>query len=329
MLNRLEQDKAYLVILAGPPSDELRLFNRPLADDPIPLSRKQPLLIGRNPHIVNLQIFGQSKRKSSISRFHCSIKYDPAHKGFLLRDEGSSNGTWIGEERLVPDEAHVLRDGDVITVGHLQHGGVRFLFTADADPPHDKPRKVLRPKEALPKTETVPQLSEADLRSAQQAETFVVPQDPEVTGKFQQKQIFISYSRKNTHWMRTIKTHIYDKGLAISSDEDLAPGTPTWHLEIGEMIKHSHALVVVLTPESATSQWVLKEVSHAVLHNVPILPLFLSGEDTIMPFILNTVQYVDLRDIPFDKVDLRQERHVQYLDKRIILPLYRLIGLDE
>src|SRR4051812_46811551 len=52
---------------------------------------------------------------SRVSRLHASIEAVDHHH--LLRDEGSSNGTFLNGLRLTPGSAFSLRDGDVIEVG--------------------------------------------------------------------------------------------------------------------------------------------------------------------------------------------------------------------
>ena len=49
----------------------------------------------------------------SVSRTHCSLRTQGA--GFCLRDEGSTNGTYLNERRLSVERA--LRSGDMVRVG--------------------------------------------------------------------------------------------------------------------------------------------------------------------------------------------------------------------
>ena len=65
--------------------------------------------IGRSPD-ATLVIQGEK-----ISRFHCGIRrWDD---DFVLKDYGSTNGTYVNEKRV---EAAVIRAGDVIRVGSIR-----------------------------------------------------------------------------------------------------------------------------------------------------------------------------------------------------------------
>lgn len=61
-----------------------------------------------------------------VSKAHCLIQFNP-DVGFVLRDLGSSNGTFINGQRLQTD--WVLRKGDVINIGSTQLDFIPF----DAD----------------------------------------------------------------------------------------------------------------------------------------------------------------------------------------------------
>jgi len=59
----------------------------------------------------------------SISRFHASI--ERRGEGFVIRDQQSRNGVWLGRQRI---DQHRLRDGDVISIGRAKlifKGGFR------------------------------------------------------------------------------------------------------------------------------------------------------------------------------------------------------------
>lgn len=68
----------------------------------------KPLTIGRSPQ-ADLQIADER-----ISRIHCGIRFESGT--FILKDLGSTNGTWVNESRV--QEAR-LRFGDAIRVGHF------------------------------------------------------------------------------------------------------------------------------------------------------------------------------------------------------------------
>lgn len=52
-----------------------------------------------------------------VSRMHAAIS-QMGHT-LMLTDLGSTNGTFLNEQRLMPNQPRILRDGDMIRLGHL------------------------------------------------------------------------------------------------------------------------------------------------------------------------------------------------------------------
>ncbi len=72
-------------------------------------------VLGRDPHAANL-VFGS--KAESVSKRHCSIRWDAARSVFVLEDLGSTNGTFlINGERLSAGQARDLRAGERFYIG--------------------------------------------------------------------------------------------------------------------------------------------------------------------------------------------------------------------
>jgi pSer/pThr/pTyr-binding forkhead associated (FHA) protein len=102
--------------------------------------------IGRSRRHADL-LFHIDEEDSPISRLHCTILDEEDH--FAIRDEDSSNGTYLNAEKLTPLTAVVLQDGDTIDVAPLERGGLRFLFQAagaDGSRPEDDEIRRTRPR---------------------------------------------------------------------------------------------------------------------------------------------------------------------------------------
>lgn len=82
----------------------------------IRLSQTKVTAIGRQPGVHILIDQG------SVSRRHAEINY--ADGRYLLRDLGSTNGTFINDVRIVPQSIHVLKPGDMLRFGKF----VSFKF---------------------------------------------------------------------------------------------------------------------------------------------------------------------------------------------------------
>jgi pSer/pThr/pTyr-binding forkhead associated (FHA) protein len=68
------------------------------------------VLVGRHPR-CDVRI-----ASSRVSRRHCCLALD--RDGVLVRDLGSTNGTWINGLRI---EEGVLRPGDELSIAHLHY----------------------------------------------------------------------------------------------------------------------------------------------------------------------------------------------------------------
>lgn len=109
-----QQARAYLVPLEGfdeRPSKSYELYGT--------------TAIGRSRRYADL-LFHRMEDESPISRLHCTILDEDDH--FSIRDEDSSNGTFVNGERLLSLQAVMLHDGDTIDIAPLERGGIRLMF---------------------------------------------------------------------------------------------------------------------------------------------------------------------------------------------------------
>lgn len=91
------------------------------ADVQIQLPARMHLILGRftpeAPPAVDIDLSAYAARERGVSRQHAAIL---RQKNVLfLVDLGSSNGTFLNRERLVPDQKRVLRHGDEVFLGML------------------------------------------------------------------------------------------------------------------------------------------------------------------------------------------------------------------
>ena len=86
--------------------------------------------VGRCRKYADLLIH-QGEDASPISRLHCTILFQDDH--FAVRDENSSNGTFLNEEPLIAFQIVRLNDGDILDLGALERGGVRVMYQSAAD----------------------------------------------------------------------------------------------------------------------------------------------------------------------------------------------------
>ncbi|MGE5374134.1 MAG: toll/interleukin-1 receptor domain-containing protein, partial [Bacteroidota bacterium] len=100
-------------------------------------------------------------------------------------------------------------------------------------------------------------------------------------------QLFISYSRKDTAFVRRLAGDLEKTGYSVWWDITDLRGGDDWVRLIPEAIQNSDFFIVVLSPNSTASEWVRKECTQAISLRKKIIPIML--ERTAVPFSLNTI----------------------------------------
>src|SRR5512134_1254202 len=104
-------------------------------------------------------------------------------------------------------------------------------------------------------------------------------------------QIFISYSRKDIAFTRRLAGDLETAGYNVWWDLTDLRGGDDWPRVIPAAIEASQYVIVVMSPNSAISDWVEKEYTQALSLRKKIIPIML--ERSSIPFSLNTINYVD------------------------------------
>ena len=104
--------------------------------------------------------------------------------------------------------------------------------------------------------------------------------------------VFLSYGHADRSYARDLTEDLRARGIPVFID-DRVPTGARWTTTLREQIAGSGAVVVVMTPESAASAWVDRELQEAEELAKPIFPLLLRGDRFMR---LNTTQYEDVRD---------------------------------
>jgi hypothetical protein len=103
--------------------------------------------------------------------------------------------------------------------------------------------------------------------------------------------IFISYSHKDSKYVRKLAKDIKQKGFDVWIDERIDYGTE-WPKVIQERLDECEAFIVVASESSFESKWVQNEVARAQRKGKPFFPILLSGDSWLST---ETTQYVDVR----------------------------------
>jgi hypothetical protein len=104
-------------------------------------------------------------------------------------------------------------------------------------------------------------------------------------------QIFISYSRKDIAFARKLAGDLEKAGYDVWWDLTDLRGGDDWPRVIPAAIESSQYVIVVLSPNSAISDWVEKEYTQALGLRKKIIPIML--KPSRVPFALNTINYIN------------------------------------
>lgn len=88
--------------------------------------------------------------------------------------------------------------------------------------------------------------------------------------------LFISYSHKDTYALERIKTIFDDSKIRYWYDNGLHSGDD-WNLIIANRLQNASVCLLLLSPNSASSEYVKNELNFAMNHRIPIHTLLLSS----------------------------------------------------
>ena len=90
--------------------------------------------------------------------------------------------------------------------------------------------------------------------------------------------IFISSQSKDREWVRRLVDALSEQALRVWHDEVQVKPGDSWSDRIEEGLRESTHIVLVITPETARSNWVAFELGAALALQKPLIPVV--AEDT-------------------------------------------------
>lgn len=111
-------------------------------------------------------------------------------------------------------------------------------------------------------------------------------------------QVFLSYAREDAEAVGRLERVLGDAGLDAWRDIHDIGGGEDWMAKIAGAVGSSVALVLVLSPSCAQSEFVPSEVALAVKHGIPVVPVRIAGGEELHPALelaIARAQVVDLR----------------------------------
>jgi TIR domain/zinc-ribbon domain len=113
--------------------------------------------------------------------------------------------------------------------------------------------------------------------------------------------IFISYSRKDSEFVDRLIPALEQYGFSTWSDMHGIAGGDVWKATISRAVRESDAFLIVLSPQSADSENVAKELAVATKHARRILPVMFQAckIPDKMEYDLAELQWSDFHEHPF------------------------------
>lgn len=90
--------------------------------------------------------------------------------------------------------------------------------------------------------------------------------------------VFISYSKLDITFARHLRGMLQSAGIPVWMDETALVPSERWWRQIEANIKSCSAFIIIMSPNSQTSDWVEREILLAEKLKKPIFPILLDGE---------------------------------------------------
>jgi hypothetical protein len=104
--------------------------------------------------------------------------------------------------------------------------------------------------------------------------------------------IFISYSKHNLDFARYLRACLEAEGLPVWMDETQLNPSARWWKEIEDSITAAAAVIIIMSPQAAASDWVEREILLAEKRKRPLFPVLLTGDSWSR---LANLQFEDMR----------------------------------
>ncbi|HEX2623558.1 MAG TPA: toll/interleukin-1 receptor domain-containing protein, partial [Phototrophicaceae bacterium] len=147
------------------------------------------------------------------------------------------------------------------------------------------------------------------------------------------RHVFISYSRADNEFVQRLIYDLETEGIPVWIDKKgLKPGTRNWEDALRTAIRGAYAVILVASPASRRSNYVLDELAIAEMYNAPVYPVWVDGEEWMdsIPLGMGTTQYIDAHEVNYAQALMElvmllgagapTEEEIQASQKAISLP---------
>jgi hypothetical protein len=115
--------------------------------------------------------------------------------------------------------------------------------------------------------------------------------------------VFISYSTRDSFARDAIYKALMAHQIDVWLDKDKLRTGDTWTQKLELAVKNSDIFLLLVSPDSKASKWVLEELTVAQDTNKKIIPILVAGTADDAPFGVKRLQFFDLREASEDKLN--------------------------
>ena len=106
-------------------------------------------------------------------------------------------------------------------------------------------------------------------------------------------QVFISYSRKDLSFVDKLAADLKNAGVDVWYDVSGIGGGSRWRSEIENALRSSQYVIVVLSPDAVTSEWVEREILFSSNLKRKIIPLMYRRCELPLNYV--NLNYIDVQ----------------------------------
>lgn len=128
------------------------------------------------------------------------------------------------------------------------------------------------------------------------------------------QRVFISYAQVDRGYAEAVGQALERVGETVWSDRHIAAGDD-WDSEIQNALRSASVLVLIVSADSLSSQYVNYEIGSAIGAGIPVIPV-LVGEVVSLPKHLRRIQAVDARGLDSASIGAKVAEAVEELKGR-------------
>ena len=128
------------------------------------------------------------------------------------------------------------------------------------------------------------------------------------------ESVFISYAQADRGYAVAVERALESFGKIVWSDKRIATGAD-WDSEIQNALRSASAVVLIVSADSLSSQYVNYELGSAIGAGIPVIPV-LVGEVGSLPKHLQHIQAVDARALDSTSIGSKVAEAVEKLSGR-------------